>query len=192
MVMSQNAIDSLMAANGGAAEGDEEDAELEADNLLGALTDEERAVVEAVAAEDAPPELEVEVEVVQAPPDDDDKPKLRTWSASATTETDQMRERLQDVEDKLSIIEASTMGAPQADPVVLAEIRQTLEQLTATVQGLGAAVHQLTEHSQGSLGFAAKQTFDCPECHSHGTISVPISCTSCGFESEWGFFPEET
>ena len=194
MVMSQNAIDSLMAANGGAAEGDEEDAEVEADNLLGALTDGERALVEAVAAEDASPEPEVEVGVgvVQAPPDDTDKPKLRTWSASATTETDQIRERLQDVEDKVSIIEASTMGAPQADPVVLAEIRQTLEQLTTTVQGLGAAVHQLTEHSQGSLGFAAKQTFDCPECQSHGTISVPISCTACGFESEWGFFPDET
>ncbi|MEE8519538.1 MAG: hypothetical protein V3S98_10480, partial [Dehalococcoidia bacterium] len=59
-----------------------------------------------------------------------------------------------------------------------------------TLQTLWNAVHQLTEHSQGSLGFAAKQTFDCPECGSHGTISIPISCTNCGHETEWGFWPE--
>jgi RecJ-like exonuclease len=83
------------------------------------------------------------------------------------------------------------MGSASVDPLQLVEVKQTLDALTASVQGIAAALQQLTEASQASLGFAAKQTFDCPECQSHGTVSVPITCTHCGFESEWGFYPEQ-
>ena len=191
MVMSQGAIDALMAAGAeGATAEENERADAPGDEEIGALTDEERAIVAAAAEEETEESAPAEV-IPAAEPDEPSSPKMRTWSASATSQTDQLRDRVQDLEDKLSIIETSTMGAPEADPAAMAEIRQSLEQLTTTVQSLWSSVHQLTEHSQGSLGFAAKQTFDCPECGSHGTVAVPIRCTKCGFESEWGFFPEE-
>ena len=94
------------------------------------------------------------------------------------------------------MIEAAGLGeggdAAAADPQEMADLRAALEQVTQSVQTMWQSLHELTEQSQGSLGFAAKQTFDCPECGSHGTVSVPISCTSCGYETEWGFYPEES
>ena len=217
MVMSQAAIDALMAQSADGVEDDADDqldaiasdAELDAlaagddlpsasataapvpeaaapetpaaiapeaasddvDPLAGALSEAELALVHAAASDDSPSDPS-DAETVAAPaeaPDGADPVKMRRWSAASTSDNDQLRERVQDLE------------APN--------LKQTIEQLTATVQSVAAALQQLTEHSQGSLGFAAKQTFDCPECQSHGTISVPISCTACGYESEWGFYP---
>jgi hypothetical protein len=203
MVMSQSAIDALMAANNAAnGEDPQDEGALEAlseDTEAGtsedgpsALSADELAVVQAAAEEDggAAPTAEDTVAAPETP--EEPTPKLRTWSASATSQTDQLRDRVQDIEDKLSIIEASTLNAePTPDPVAMNEVKQIVDSLSTTVKSLWAAVQNLTEQSQASLGFAAKQTFDCPECGSHGTIAVPINCTACGFESEWGFFPEQ-
>lgn len=119
--------------------------------------------------------------------------KVQTYSASGTSETEQLADRLQDLEDKLEIIEATALGGdngPAIDESALDEIRNSVEQLSATVQQVWTFLQELAQQSQDSLGFAAKQTFDCPECNSHGTIAVPVSCTHCGHEAEWGFWPE--
>jgi len=168
------------------------------DPLAGALSEAELALVHAAASDDSPSEPS-DAETVAAPaeaPDGADPVKMRRWSAASTSDTDQLRERVQDLEDKMGGLEATTMASsPSAgdgvDPQEVADLKQTIEQLAATVQSVAPALQQLTEHSQGSLGIAAKQTFDCPECQSHGIISVPISCTACGYESEWGFYPEQ-
>jgi hypothetical protein len=163
--------------------------------LAGALSE---AELHAAASDDSPSEPS-DAETVAAPaeaPDGADPAKMRRWSAASTSDTDQLRERVQDLEDKMGGLEATTMASsPSAgdgvDPQEVADLKQTIEQLAATVQSVAPALQQLTEHSQGSLGFAAKQTLDCPECKSHGSISVPISCTACGYEFEWGFYPEQ-
>lgn len=224
MVMSQAAIDALMTQNAteqDEAEDDELDALTQSEAAtsapeavapaaapapdaadpvieepLGALSEEEIAAVKALAEDDSLP--------VVAPPqsmegdtqgtDDSAGVKMRRWSAASTSDNDQLKERIQDLEDKLTLIEATGVGSEPAetiDPQQLAEVKQTLAQLTVSVQGIAATLAQLTESSQASLGFAAKQTFDCPECQSHGTVSVPISCTYCGYETEWGFYPEQ-
>ena len=59
------------------------------------------------------------------------------------------------------------------------------------VQTIWTALHDLTQNSKDSLGYAAKQIFDCPECGNHGTVAVPVSCTNCGYEGEWGFWPDQ-
>ena len=79
--------------------------------------------------------------------------------------------------------------APWGIPRSEKELREALAQANATVQQRSAAVEQLTLQSQASLGFDAQHTFDCPSCGSHGTIAVPVNCTSCGHEAEWGFWP---
>lgn len=165
------------------------------DEPLGALSDEELAAVKALAADDSIPVADIP-QSIEAGDDSVDAAgvKMRRWSASSTSTNDQIKERVQDLEDKLTLLEANGIGAQPAesvDPQQLVEMKQTLDALTASVQGIAAALQQLTEASQASLGFAAKQTFDCPECQSHGTVSVPITCTYCGFESEWGFYPEQ-
>ena len=76
-----------------------------------------------------------------------------------------------------------------ADEDAIEELRGALAQANATVERLTAAVEQLTAQSQASLGFDAQHTFDCPSCGSHGTIAVPINCTNCGHEAEWGLWP---
>ena len=179
MVMSQAAIDALMAQNAAGSDesGEEEDQldqvitaeggspaadgdEGQGDGTVGALTDEERALVEAMATEEddedsAEPTPE-ETLAEDASADEDSKPTLRKWSASSTSTTDQLTDRVQDLEDKIGIIEASSAGSPAADSGDTAEIKHSLEQLTTTIQSLWNAVQQLTEQSQASLGFAAK------------------------------------
>jgi hypothetical protein len=161
---------------------------------LGALSPEELAAVQALAADDSIAAADVPQQVEGSEETDAAGVKMRRWSAASTSDNDQMKERVQDLEDKLTLLEATGVGAEPAetiDPQQLVDMKQTLDQLTATVTGIAAALQQLSEASQPSLGFAAKQTFDCPECQSHGTVSVPIPCTYCGFETEWGFYPEQ-
>jgi hypothetical protein len=168
----------------------------EIEEPLGALSEEELAAVKAVADDDSlpvatPPQTMDGAENEGA--DDSAGVKMRRWSAASTSDNDQIKERVQDLEDKLTLLEATglaTEPAESVDPQALVDMKQQLDQLTASVQGIATALAQLTQQSQDSLGFAAKQAFDCPECASHGTISVPISCTFCGYESEWGFYPE--
>ena len=223
MVMSQSAIDALMSANQDEAEVEEDDgldagldqaaaaegvdmaATTDAEEAakpkaedealdLGALTEEERAIVEAVAEETSgsDPQL-AEVESAAPAPEaaDEASPKVRTWSASATTQTDQIENRLKDIEDTLAILEASGPSASATDSAEVDGVKAAVDQINSTVQSLWSMVQALTEQSQASLGFNAKQTFDCPECGSHGTVSVPISCTNCGHETEWGFRAEQ-
>ncbi len=158
MVMSQADIDALIAGQA-----------TEAADDAPAADDEPSAATDAPGAGAAEP------------------PAVRSWSASATTETEKLNARVGEVESRLEVIE--TAPAAGADEGAIVELRGALAQANATVQKLVAAVEQLTLQSQASLGFDAQHTFDCPSCGSHGTIAVPVSCTSCGHEAEWGFWP---
>ncbi len=120
-----------------------------------------------------------------------EQPLVRSWSASATTETEKLHIRMGEVESRLKAVETAPPAAAGAalDQGAIDELRGALAQASATVERLTAAVQQLTLQSQASLGFDAQHTFDCPSCGSHGTIAVPVSCTNCGHEAEWGFWP---
>ena len=122
----------------------------------------------------------------------DSNTAVRSWSASATSETEKLNIRLGEVESRLKAVETAPPPAPPGaalDQGAIDELRGALAQASATIERLTAAVQQLTLESQASLGFDAQHTFDCPSCGSHGTIAVPVSCTNCGHEAEWGFWP---
>ena len=165
MVMSQADIDALIA---GQAPAGEEDASPAEDDDPSAATEGPGAAEEQPAEADA-------------------APAVRSWSASATTETDKLSIRMGEVESRLKAVETADGGS--ADQGAIDELRGALARANATVERLSAEVQQLTLQSQASLGFDAQHTFDCPSCGSHGTIAVPVSCTSCGHEAEWGFWP---
>ncbi len=169
MVMSQADIDALIA---GQAPAGGEDAP--------AIEDDQPA-----------PAPEASGTVEEEPAEVDSNPAVRSWSASATTETEKLHIRMGEVESRLKAVETAPPAAAGAalDQGAIDELRGALAQAGATVERLTAAVQQLTLQSQASLGFDAQHTFDCPSCGSHGTIAVPVSCTNCGHEAEWGFWP---
>ena len=163
MVMSQSDIDALIA--GQVTEGADD----------------------ASAGDDEPSAAADPGTAAEQPAARDEQPAVHSWSASATTETQKLDARRGDVESRLETIEAAAPAA--AEGGAIDELRGALAQANATVQKLAAVFEQLTLQSQASLGFDAQHTFDCPSCGSHGTIAVPVSCTNCGHEAEWGFWP---
>jgi len=213
MVMSQAAIDALMAQNAAkdhSVEGDDLAADLdvvvteetaapvaepavdeEVDPLAGTLSAQELARVQQIASAPPPP-ANAFAQVVDSEPAASEAagPKPRKWAATGNGDTD-LKGRVQELESRLSVLQAQAPASSRPGDQQLEEMRTAIAEISETVQGMMAALRRLTEQSKGSLGFAAKQTFDCPECHSHGTISVPIACTACGYESEWGFYPEQ-
>ena len=164
MVLSQADIDALIAGQDTEAA---DDAPAEGDS--------------SPSAPDAPEAAAEQLAAVQ-------EPAVRSWAASATTETDKLNARFDELASRLEAVETAPAGAAP-DQGSIDELRAALAQANATVQKLSAAVEQLTLQSQASLGFDAQHTFDCPSCGSHGTIPVPVSCTSCGHEAAWGFWP---
>ena len=162
----------------------------EIDPLAGTLSAQELERVQQMAAAPPPPaNAYAQKQETEPGASEEEGVRTRKWSASATPDSD-LQTRVQELEQKLTQIEAQKPSGGVGDQQ-LEEMRAAISQVSETLQGMMAALRQLTEQSKGSLGFAAKQTFDCPECHSHGTVSVPISCTACGYESEWGFYPEQ-
>ncbi len=149
MVMSQADIDALIAGQAPAGEEDASPAE----------DDDPSAATENPAAEE------------EQPAEADAAPAVRSWSASATTETDKLSIRVGEVESRLKAVETADGGS--ADQGAIDELRGALARANATVERLSAEVQQLTLQSQASLGFDAQHTFDCPSCGSHGTIAVP-------------------
>jgi hypothetical protein len=215
MVMSQAAIDALMAQNTAKDSNADDEAvigdldavvapetvaptaqstavEEEIDPLAGTLSAQELARVQQLAA-GAPPPPNAFAQKVESEPSAPEAAgaKPRKWAAVSNGDGD-LKTRIQELEARMSVLQAAQApGAGRVPDQQLEEMRTAIAEISETVQGMMAALRRLTEQSKGSLGFAAKQTFDCPECHSHGTISVPIACTACGYESEWGFYPEQ-
>jgi hypothetical protein len=65
--------------------------------------------------------------------------KRRRWSASSTTDTDQLKERVQDPEDKVGLLESNAMANESSsnsgvDSQEVAELKKTIEVLTAQMQ----------------------------------------------------------
>jgi hypothetical protein len=78
---------------------------------LGALTEEELAAVKALAADDSIPVAE-SPQTIEVGADSEDAAgvKMRRWSAASTGDNDQIKERVQDLEDKLTLLEANGIG----------------------------------------------------------------------------------
>lgn len=75
----------------------------------------------------------------------------------------------------------------------LGQIEKTAADMGAVaeqVRKLGADLGQITEYLQGTIGYGARQTFQCGSCGTHGLVGTRISCTHCGQETWWGWFPQ--
>ena len=203
--MSQSAIDALIAAQAaGGGEEEDEDAKAAAEEAAAeaAVAELAEEVAEEVGEEPAPePEPEpvavsdqASTAAAAAPPPAASAAashKVKTYAATGTSEIDKLKERVAELETKIAELEAKPAPVAEAGPApeAIEAMEARLHQMAVSVQQLTAALHALTSQSKASLGFAAQHTFDCPECNSHGTVAVPVACTNCGYEDEWGFFP---
>jgi len=67
---------------------------------------------------------------------------------------------------------------------------QQLEGRVKTLEEFGADMEELETRIYDIPTLGLKQRFEC-ECGASGYVAVCISCTKCGKEAWWGWFPEQ-
>ena len=71
------------------------------------------------------------------------------------------------------------------------QLQQRVQELTAQLQELAAKVDGIISGLQATVGFNAQGTFTCNSCSSRGLVAARLTCTSCGTEDWWGWFPPQ-
>jgi len=70
-------------------------------------------------------------------------------------------------------------------------LQQQVQELTAQLQELAGKVDGIISGLQATVGFNAQGTFTCNSCSAHGLVAARLTCTSCGTEDWWGWFPPQ-
>ncbi len=73
----------------------------------------------------------------------------------------------------------------------LAGVDNMVRQLQQTVQELTAQLQLVTKNLEGTIGMAAHDSFSCSSCQTIGQVAARLTCTSCGTENWWGWYPPQ-
>ena len=73
----------------------------------------------------------------------------------------------------------------------LAGVDSMVRQLQQQVQELTAQLQLVTKNLEGTIGMAAHESFSCSSCQTTGQVAARLTCTSCGSENWWGWYPPE-
>ncbi len=73
--------------------------------------------------------------------------------------------------------------------VAIRQIQQVLQALAGSIEGVRGKVEATSDDLQATPGYAIKKTFSCQSCHGHGFVAARMTCTQCGTESLWGWWP---
>lgn len=71
------------------------------------------------------------------------------------------------------------------------QLQQQVQELTAQLQELAGKVDGILSGLQATVGFNAQGTFTCNSCSAHGQVATRLTCTACGTEDWWGWFPPQ-
>lgn len=71
------------------------------------------------------------------------------------------------------------------------QLQQQVQELTAQLQELAGKVDSIVSGLQATVGFNAQGTFTCNSCTAHGQVAARLTCTACGTEDWWGWFPPQ-
>lgn len=71
------------------------------------------------------------------------------------------------------------------------QLQQQVQQLTAQLQELNGKVDGILSGLEATVGFNAQGSFTCKSCSAHGLVAARMTCTSCGTEDWWGWFPPQ-
>jgi len=80
-----------------------------------------------------------------------------------------------------SVQRLSSQAAPNLD--------QSFQQLFGDLQAINSKVDGVTETLQATVGFGVRSVFACKSCEAQGHVATRLTCTSCGTEEWWGWFP---
>ena len=73
----------------------------------------------------------------------------------------------------------------------LRQLQQNLQEMVCQLQLVSEKVDSMNGGLQATVGFDAHQTFVCGSCSSRGHVATRLTCTSCGEENWWGWFPQQ-
>lgn len=84
---------------------------------------------------------------------------------------------------------AQLEGAVQETRLAMRQVQQALQSLAGSIEGVRGKVEATSTDLQATPGYAVKNTFSCQSCHGHGFVAMRVTCTQCGTESLWGWWP---
>ena len=70
-----------------------------------------------------------------------------------------------------------------------AQLEETVRQIQANLQEVTSELQAVSAGLQGTVGYAAHENFVCNTCSNPGLVAAKLSCTSCGAENWWGWYP---
>ena len=117
--------------------------------------------------------------------------KLEKIASSDGSTDAKLAERLQKVEsaiDSLAQMEKTVSDISTAVGLLVKNLEATVKHS----QKLGSQVEGMQEELRGTLGYGARDSFQCDRCGSKGLVASPIKCTHCEKESWWGWWSEST
>ena len=68
-------------------------------------------------------------------------------------------------------------------------LSQQVQQLFGDLQAINSKVDGVMETLQATVGFGVRSVFACKSCEAQGHVATKLTCTSCGTEEWWGWFP---
>ncbi len=69
------------------------------------------------------------------------------------------------------------------------QLSQQIQQLFGDLQAINSKVDGVTETLQATVGFGVRSVFACKSCEAQGHVATRLTCSSCGTEEWWGWFP---
>ena len=148
--------------------------------LNGGGGDSPAAVEEPPAPPAPPPPPPVPQETVPAP--------LARSSAAGLGQDDVqgLFQRIAGLEE--SVQRLSSQAAPNLDQS-FQQLSQQIQQLFGDLQAINSKVDGVTETLQATVGFGVRSVFACKSCEAQGHVATRLTCTCCGTEEWWGWFP---
>ena len=132
----------------------------------------------------APAEADRVAPTPTAPPEE---PKRQEGSdlgaGSLGADVAHISERMDRIEDSMGRIGAQTRE--------VRGIQDTVRQMQQSLQELAVQLQMVNASLQGTVGFAARENFVCNSCAKQGLVAAKLTCTSCGVENWWGWFPPQ-
>ena len=73
----------------------------------------------------------------------------------------------------------------------IAGVDGMVRQLQQSVQELTAQLQLVSKNLEGTIGMAAHESFTCSSCQTKGQVAARLTCTCCGEENWWGWYPPQ-
>ena len=127
--------------------------------------------------EDVPPPAAAQPKAAAPPPQPAPPVATATPPSGNAGDLSQLAERLARVEAAIN-----QNGNASALQETVTRLQQSLSELAGQLQAMGTGL-------QGTVGYAAHENFVCSTCSEKGLVAARLTCTSCGSENWWGWYP---